>query len=95
MEEAAAVVAPMVTIPVAAPVIKGQSIRRTWKARVVNMQAIIDAAATGSKNDNRLAKTVLIVNQTALDAFARSTKGAVTIPGVEMYEEQTMASGSR
>lgn len=81
MEQAAAVIAPVVTVAAVTPVIAGQSLRKTWKARVVN-EAIVPRAW-------------LVVNQSALDAFARSTKGAVKVDGVEMFEDVTMASSGR
>lgn len=82
-EEAAEAVAPASVIEVAsvAPKVKGQSVRKTWKARV------IEAA--------KVPREWMVVNQTALDAFARSTKGAVPVAGVEMYEEETLASSGR
>jgi len=81
LEEAAAVVAPMVTIPVATPVIKGQSTRKTWRARVVDV-AIVP-------------REYMVVNDQALQAFARATKGAVAVPGVQFREQSTLASSSR
>jgi hypothetical protein len=80
-DQAAAVVAPVVTVAAAVPVVQGQIIRKTWKARVV------DAAA--------VPREWLVVNQQALDAFAKATKGAVPVAGVEMYEETSLASSSK
>ena len=37
----------------------------------------------------------MIVNQSALDAFARSTKGAVKVAGVEFVESANLASSSK
>jgi len=80
-EAAAAVIAPVVQVASTTPVIAGQSIRKTWRARVVN-QALVP-------------REWLVVNEKALDAFARSTSGAVQIAGVEMYQETTLASSSK
>ena len=80
-EAAASVVANAVTVASVAPEIRGQSIRVTWKARVV------DAA--------KVPREWLVVNQQALDAFARSTRGAVAVAGVEMYSENVLASTSK
>lgn len=80
-EQAAAIVAPVVTVATAAPVIKGQSIRKTWRA------VVVDAA--------KVPREWLIVNDQALQAFARSTKGAVPVAGVEFKEEIGLASSSR
>ncbi len=80
-ETAAAVIAPVVTVAAVTPVIAGQSVRKTWKARVVNA-AILPREYT-------------LPNQQALDAFAKATKGAIPLSGVEFYEESTLASSSR
>lgn len=80
-DAAAAVVAPVVTVAAATPVISGQSIRKTWRARVVNAAMV--------------PREWLVVNEKALDAFAKATKGAVAVAGVEMYEETSLASSSK
>lgn len=81
LEQAAAVVAPVIEVASVKPVVVGQSIRKTWKARVIDVAQV--------------PREWMVVNQQALDAFARSTKGAVKIAGVEMYEESTLASASK
>jgi len=81
LEQAAAVIAPVVTVAAVTPVIAGQSVRKTWKARVVNA-AILPREYT-------------LPNQQALDAFAKATKGAIPLSGVEFYEESTLASSIR
>jgi hypothetical protein len=80
-ETAAAVIAPVVTVAAVTPVIAGQSVRKTWKARVVN-SAILPREYT-------------LPNQQALDAFAKATNGAIPLSGVEFYEVSTLASSSR
>jgi hypothetical protein len=80
-EAAAAVIAPVVQIASTTPVIAGQSIRKTWRARVVN-QALVP-------------REWLVVNEKALDAFARATSGGVAVAGVEMYQETTLSSSSK
>lgn len=70
---------------VAAPVVRveskveanGSSIRKTWKCRVV------DAA--------KVPREYMLINQQALDAIARATKGAVVVPGCEMYEDSGLS----
>jgi hypothetical protein len=37
----------------------------------------------------------LTINQQALDAFAKASKGSVPVAGVEMYEETGLASSSK
>jgi hypothetical protein len=80
-DQAAAVVAPVVTVAASVPVVQGQSIRKTWRARVVNAAEV--------------PREWLVVNQQALDAFAKATKGAAPVAGVEMYEETGLASSSK
>jgi predicted ATP-binding protein involved in virulence len=80
-DQAAAVIATVVTVAASVPVVQGQTIRKTWKARVVNAAAV--------------PREWLTINQQALDAFAKSTKGAVPVAGVEMYEETGLASSSK
>lgn len=81
LEMAAAVVAPVVSVASVIPVIQGQNIVKRWKAKVVNLDAV--------------PREWMIVNQSALDAFARSTKGAVKVAGVEFVESANLASSSK
>ena len=80
-DQAAAVIATVVTVAASVPVVVGQSIRKTWRARVVNSAVV--------------PREWMVVNQPALDAFAKATKGAVAVAGVEMYEETGLASSSK
>ena len=81
LEMAAAVVAPVVSVASVIPVINGQNIVKRWRAKVVNVDAV--------------PREWMIVNQSALDAFARSTKGAVKVAGVEFVESANLASSSK
>lgn len=80
-EQAATVQAAVVTVATAAPAVKGQSVRKKWRARVV------DAA--------KVPRAWLVVNEPALQAYATATKGAVPVDGVEFYEEAILASGRK
>jgi type IV secretory pathway VirB10-like protein len=80
-EAAAAVVAPVVTVASTAPVVKGQSIRKTWKA------VVVDAAL--------VPREWLVVNDQALQAFAKATKGACPVAGVTFIEETGLSSSSK
>ena len=80
-DQAAAVIAHVVAVASSVPVVPGQSLRTTWKARVVNAAAV--------------PREWLAINQQSLDAFAKATKGAVPVAGVEMYEETVLASSSK
>lgn len=81
MEQAASVIAPVVQVASVAPVVSGQSVRKTWTAKVVDSELV--------------PREWMVVNQSALDAFARSTKGAVKVPGVEFVESMSLASSGR
>lgn len=82
-EEAAAMVAPAPVIAVAsvAPTVKGQSLRKTWRAVVVELALV--------------PREWMTVNEQALNAFARSTKGAVPLPGVKFVEDTQLSSSSK
>jgi len=86
LEEAAEVVAPVITV--ASPVIdvNGASSRRIWKGDVTDIAALIAAAVPGS-----VAASFLQVNQKAVDSFSRSTKGTVAVAGVRFYEEEGLS----
>ncbi len=85
LAQAAEVEAPVITVE-APEQVEGVSTRTIWKARVVDMAALIEAA-----KPNTVAASFLAVNQQVLDAFSRSTKGAVPVPGVEFYAERGVA----
>jgi len=81
LAQAAAVVAPVVNIAPTTPAVKGTAMRKVWRARVVDAQAV--------------PRAWLMVNDKALNAFAVSTKGAVPVKGVEFYVEDRMAVSTR
>lgn len=70
----------------AAPKAAGTGLRKAWKARVIDPDAV-PVSANG----------VLIrpVDLTALNSIARLTKGTPHIPGVEFYEETTISARAR
>lgn len=70
-----------VQAPIVAPTVeklKGISMMKNWKARVVNVDEV--------------PRTYMTVNEQALDKIAKATKGSLTIPGVEFYSEDVLAS---
>ena len=81
MEAAAAVVAPVVTVASTTPVIAGQSIKKQWRAYVKDVKLV--------------PREFMVVNESALQAFARATKGSVQVSGVEFREEPILSSTSR
>ena len=60
----------------------GTTVSKRWKARVVD-----EAAVPAYVNGMELRK----INQAALDAFARMSKGEASIPGVEFYQDTTIS----
>jgi hypothetical protein len=76
LEQAAAVAAPVVQVA-EAPKAEGASTRKIWKARVVDVALV--------------PREFMIVNEKALDAMAKATKGATPVAGVEFYAEEVMA----
>lgn len=88
LEQAAAIQAPVVTVAATTPDVAGQSIRKTWKARIVDPKAAATALLAFPDW-----QAYLTLQQGAVDKFAVRTKGQVAIPGVEFYEAATLASG--
>ena len=89
-EAAAAVQANSVTVASTAPEVKGQSIRKTWKARIIDPKSAVTALMQFPDWS-----AYIEINQGQLDKFAARTKGAVRLAGVDMYEDATLASTSK
>ena len=77
-ETAAAVVAPVIEIK-APEKQEGESVRKVWKAKIIDAN-LIPPAFLASWIDPK-----------KVDDFALTTKGAMKIPGVEFYAENSMA----
>ena len=90
LAQAAAVAAPVVTVASAAPVIAGQSLRKTWKARIVDPKAAATEALAFPDW-----QAYITINQGEFNKFAARTKGAVQISGVEFYEDTSLASSAK
>lgn len=68
--------------PIEAPRAEGVSTRKTWKARVTD-PAQVPAYFNGME--------LRTINLSALNSIAKMTKGTASIPGIEFYEESTLA----
>jgi hypothetical protein len=79
LEQASAVIAPVISVASVAPKAAGVSMRTAWHVEIVDASLV--------------PRDWLTVNEKALEAFARSTKGAVAVAGVRFFSEQTMAVG--
>lgn len=78
VEQAASVIIP--TIAREQPKISGISTRKVWKHRVTDAR--------------KVPRDYLMVNEKMLSDFAKATKGAIPIEGVEFYCEEVMAAGA-
>ena len=87
MEEAQQVVAAPVYVAPTAPAVKGQSIRRVWRAKVSDPQAAIAALMQWPDW-----QAYISINEGELHRFAARTKGQVQVPGVEFSEEANLSS---
>lgn len=87
LQEAQEVETPVVTVNPIVPKIKGQSFSKTWKARVINKRALVEAAL---KDANLF--SFIEVDLSRLNRFACNSKGRVKYAGIEFYKETTMAS---
>jgi len=86
LEQAASIVAPVVTVA-AQEKPKGESTRKLWRARLTDKAALIQAAAHG----NEIAATCLTFDQKAANTMATGTKGAVPCPGIKWYDVDSLA----
>lgn len=90
LEEAAAVApAPVIHVAPATPKVAGTSVRRTWKAEVVNTEQFIQHCIARSRHD------LLLPNLKAIDAYAKAVGERAEMPGVKFTEVSTLASGGR
>lgn len=77
IEKAEIVRVPVVVVPEVRPLIRGLTERKAYKAKVVDVQLI--------------PRNYLIPDEKALGELARSSRGKAVVPGVEFYEETTIA----
>jgi predicted phage tail protein len=61
--------------------------QRRWKAKVFNLQELVVAVANGD-----ISSEALEPNLSFLDGLAKRLQGNVKIPGVQFYEEETVAA---
>lgn len=85
-EEAETQIAPVVTS--AAPKIAGITTRETWKAEVIDKGALLKHIVEARPDLLPLVK----IDQSALNAQARSLKGDLDLPGVKVFKEASIAA---
>lgn len=81
IEAAVVPVVPLPTVHVEQPKVAGISRRQNWKARIVDQM--------------KVPRQFLTVDEKALNAYAKATKGEVPVDGVEFYAEDIIAAGAR
>lgn len=83
-------VAPVAPAPRPTPAVTGISHRTTYSAEITNFAALVQHVA---KHPNLL--PLLKVDQVALNGQARSLRESLSLPGVRLVKQQTVAAGSR
>lgn len=87
-EEAANVVAAPVAVTTAvAPKVAGISTKQVWKARIVDLPALVKFVAANPQFAN-----LLEPNITAINGLAKSLKDQMNVDGVEAYPEAQISS---
>lgn len=81
---AAVTTAPVATSTYVAP--KGLSVKKTWKARVVDKAALLRSVL-----DNPSFIHLVEIDAGALDKLAKAMEGHVPLAGVECFEEESLA----
>jgi len=80
----------MVILPKASPKVEGVSSRKSFKARIKNLDELIKAVADGKVDRTFLfPKGVNSVEMSELNRRAQLTEGKMEIPGVETFEDRT------
>jgi hypothetical protein len=89
LEMAAAVVAPVVTVAPTVERVAGVAMRKTWKAEVRDAAAFFKYCLENARYD------LLLINEQALSAYAKSAKEMANTPGVRYFCEESLAVGGR
>lgn len=87
-ESATSIIAPLVSPVAKAPKVSGIATRGLWKARVTDKAALVRHIV--AERPDLL--TLIEIDSSALGALARSQKSALSLPGVEVYEEKVLAA---
>ena len=80
-EQAAQVFAPVIEVAKVAPTVAGTATKKTWAAKVVNAALV--------------PREFLVVNEKALDAFAKATRGSAVVAGVEFFEVTSLSVSTK
>ena len=83
LEEAAQIIPEMPVAVHDKPAAGARAIKKIWKARLVDMHTLVQAAAGG----NHAAQAMLSFDQQDANRQAKLTRDMVDVPGVEFYED--------
>jgi hypothetical protein len=81
---------PVVTVARTTPKVSGVTMRETWSGRVTDKTRLIRFVAEHPEYAN-----LIEPNMAAVNALARSLKGALKVDGVQAFATQSVAAGSR
>jgi hypothetical protein len=83
-------IVPAVILPRATPAVPGISMRQTWSAQVVSLQALVKAVAEGKVPIQALSANTVFLNQQA-----RAMKNALNYPGVRAVPDNNIAASRK
>jgi hypothetical protein len=69
----------------------GISSRQNWKAEVLNLGELVQAAAIAISNGDHTLLALLSINTVALNQIAKALKAQANIPGVRVYAEESLS----
>lgn len=84
-------VAPVALPSVAAPKAAGIAMRETWKAEVIDLPALVTAAAAGIAKGDTTMLGFLQADTKALGQVATALKSQARIPGVRIYRKESLS----
>jgi hypothetical protein len=80
--------APVVSVARAVPKVQGVTYRDQWKAHpTVNVKQLAAAVAAGT-----VPTSFLVPDMTAINAFARATKGTQAVPGIRFFNDRQVTA---
>ncbi len=80
--------APVVSVAKAVPKVQGVTYSDRWEAHpTINVRALAAAVAAGA-----VPMTFLVPDMTAINAFARATKGTHPVPGIKFWNNRRVSA---
>lgn len=84
-------IAPVALPAVAAPKAAGVSTRKTWKAEVTDLRALVLAAAKRAEAGDDFLLGFLLPNDKAVGMAAKAMQSKLVVPGVRVYAEESLS----